>query len=51
MFLNRTSVTYFEADGSASGCVILEGGRLDRNVIVNLVTLDGTAIGTHNNSY
>ena len=40
--LSRISLTGLE-EGVIEGCVVLNGGRVDRNVTVDLFTVDGTA--------
>ena len=40
--LSGISFTGLE-DGIIEGCVILNGGRVDRSVTVDLFTVDGTA--------
>ena len=37
--------TVSEAEGFVEGCVVLDGGMIDRSLAVDLFTVDGTATG------
>ena len=43
-FLDQDKYTVSEAVGTLEGCAVLEG-FIDREVTINLSTVDGTAIG------